>query len=334
MAKKSHKLQRSDSLFYFDALITLLPFAVLSCYRYGYGAILRIVSCMAVSVLCELIGSRIMKCPRDLSDCSALFIGAATALMLPANINFLIPFAGVAFSVIAVKLPLGGTFSSPFTATAAGFSFMTLCWADRIFSYPIIGGDPDSVNGLSLAKMLSQNTSIRPNYANIIDVLTGNYSGTMGASCVIVLLACSVYLCIRQRKIFFNISGYFATCAFMALLFPRISLQSFTRLTSLLMELCSGVTAFAGIYFVTDPATSPTKRVHRFWYGVFTGVICMVMRYFSGFEESTCFGILIANASWPAIQMRIAKIKKKNKTKSKTADIPSAEKVKEVSENG
>ncbi len=334
MAKKTQKLHRSDNLFYFDALVTLLPFVLLSVYRYGYGALLRIVSCMAVSVLCELIGSRLMKCPRDISDCSALFIGAATALMLPANVNFLIPFAGVAFSVIAVKLPLGGTFSSPFVPTAAGFAFMTLCWADKIFSYPIIGGSPDSVNGLSLAGMLSRNTSIRPNYANIIDVLTGNYSGTMGAAGIIVLLSCSVYLCIRQRKIFFNISGYLIACSVMALLFPRISLQEYTRLTSLLMELCSGVTVFAGIYFVTDPATSPIKRLHRFWYGVFTGVICMVMRYFSGFEESTCFAILIANASWPAIQMRIAKIKKKNKAKSGTAKTPSAVKGKEAEKNG
>lgn len=331
MAKKTKKLRRSEDVFYFDALIMLLPLVVLAVYRYGTDALLRVLSCMAVGVFCEFAGSVLMKCPRDLSDCSALFIGAATALMLPANISYLIAFSGVAFSVLAVKLPLGGTGSSPFVPVAAGFSFMTLCFAEKIFGYPIIGGSPDSTNGLSLAGMLSHSTSIRPNRANIIDALTGNFSGPMGASCVIVLLAGSIYLCVRHKRSIFNILGFLLSCSIMALIFPRIT-SHYTRLTSLLMEMCSGVLVFAGVFFVTDPATSPTKRSHRFFYGLFTGAVCMVMRYFSSFQESTCFSVLIANAAWPAVQMRIAKNKKKKQKRNDIKNSPDA--VKEGAENG
>lgn len=333
MAKKNKKLHRVENMFYLDTLLMLLPLIVTAVYRYGTGSLYRILSCMLVSVLCELIGAHFMKCPRDVSDCSALFIGAATALMLPANISYFIAFAGCAFAVLAVKLPLGGTQSSPFVPTAAGFAFMTLCWSDSIFGYPIIGGSPDSVNGLSLARMLSLNTSIRPNYANILDALTGNFSGPMGASCIIVLLAGSIYLCVRHKKSIFNIVGFLLACSVMALLFPRIN-SHYMRLTSLLMELCSGVIVFAGVFFVTDPATSPSRRSHRFFYGLFAGVVCMLIRYFSGFEESTSFGILIANASWPAVQMRIAKIKKKKQKKERQSiSDSSAETVKEGAKN-
>ncbi|MBQ3150256.1 MAG: RnfABCDGE type electron transport complex subunit D [Clostridia bacterium] len=318
MTKKTKKLRRNESVFYADTLVLLLPLAVLAVYRYGLGALCRILSCMLVAVLCEIIGSLLMKCQRDVSDCSALFIGAATALMLPANIPYLIAFSGVSFAVLAVKLPLGGTQSAPFVPTAAGFAFMTLCWSDKVFGYPIIGGAIDSVNGLSLSHMLSLGTSIRPNYANIFDVLTGNYSGPSGAGCIIVLLAGSIYLCLRHRKSVFNILGFLLSCSIMALLFPRIS-SNYTHLISLLMELCSGVLIFSAVFFVTDPATSPSRPSHRFMYGIFTGIVCMVMRYFSSFEESTCFGVLIANAAWPAIQIRITKIKKKKQIAPRTS---------------
>jgi len=138
-------------------------------------------------------------------------------------------------------------------------------------------------------------------------------------------------LCVRNKKSVFNITGFLLSCSVMALLFPRIT-SHYTRLTSLLMEMCSGVLVFSGVFFVTDPATSPSKRSHRFFYGLFTGAVCMVMRYFSSFQESACFGILIANAAWPAVQMRITKNKKKKQKRIGTKNSPDT--VKEGAEIG
>ena len=312
-SRKKKRLGKTPGrVFHFDALLMLLPLCVMAVYYYGTPALLRILACMAAGVVCEIVGAWIMRCPRDISDCSALFIGTAIALMLPADIPYFIALSGTAFAVAVVKLPLGGTQSVPFVPTAAGFAFMTLCWPDRVFRYPAIGTGSEYVQGTSLAGMLHSGTSIRPNTVNIFDILIGNFPGPMGASCVLVLAAGMIYLAVRYRRAIVNTLSFLLAAALMALLFPRIYAGN-VRLTSLLMELCSGFMIFAAVFFVTDPAISPRKLSHRFLYGFFSGIVCMLLRYFSNFEDSVCFGVLIADAVWPAVEVRLMRQEKKRR---------------------
>ena len=317
--KKKRARKTPGKVFHFDALLMLLPLCVIAVYYYGIGALTRILACMAAGVVCETAGAWIMRCPRDISDCSALFIGAATALMLPADIPYYIALSGTAFAIVVVKLPLGGTESVPFVPTAAGFAFMTLCWPDRVFRYPATGTGAEYVQGVSLAGMLHSGTSIRPNMVNIFDILTGNFPGPMGASCVLVLAAGMIYLAVRYRRAIINTLAFLLGAALMAMLFPRIYAGN-VRLTSLLMELCSGFIMFAAVFFVTDPAISPRKPGHRFLYGFFSGVVCMLLRYFSNFEDSVCFGILIADAVWPAVEIRLMRREKKRRRARKAKE--------------
>lgn len=317
--KKKRARKTPGKVFHFDALLMLLPLCVIAVYYYGIGALTRILVCMAAGVVCEAAGAWIMRCPRDISDCSALFIGAATALMLPADIPYYIALSGTAFAIVVVKLPLGGTESVPFVPTAAGFAFMTLCWPDRVFRYPATGTGAEYVQGVSLAGMLHSGTSIRPNMVNIFDIRTGNFPGPMGASCVLVLAAGMIYLAVRYRRAIINTLAFLLGAALMAMLFPRIYAGN-VRLTSLLMELCSGFIMFAAVFFVTDPAISPRKPGHRFLYGFFSGVVCMLLRYFSNFEDSVCFGILIADAVWPAVEIRLMRREKKRRRARKAKE--------------
>lgn len=311
-AQKKRMRTPEGRVFHFDALIMLLPAAVMAVYYYGTGALARIAACMGAAVLCEAVGAALMRCPRDLTDCSALFIGAATALMLPADIPYWIALSGTAFAVVVVKLPLGGTDSAPFVPAAAGFAFMTLCWPERIFVYPVSARWSGYGQGSSLAGMLHAGISIRPNTVKIFDILIGNVPGPMGATCALVLAAMLVYLGVRYRRSLLNALSFLLTCAVMAFLFPRIRSAN-GRMLSLLMELCSGVLIFAALFFITDPAISPQRRGHRILYGVFSGVVCMLLRRFSNFEESVCFGVLICNAVWPAFEVRLLRYEKKKK---------------------
>ena len=187
---------------------------------------------------------------------------------------------------------------------------MTLCWQDRVFRYPAIGTG-GFVQGTSLAGMLHSGISIRPNTVKIFDILIGNVPGPMGAS-ALVLLTMLIYLGIRYRRSVLNALSFLLSCAVMAFLFPRIHGVN-ARPVSLLMELCSGTLLFAALFFVTDPAISPQKSGHRILYGLFTGTVCMLLRRFSNFEECVCFGILICNAVWPAVEIRLIRYEKKKK---------------------
>ncbi len=308
------KPPKKERSIYTDLLIMLILPCVMACYYYGRRVIFLVLICMLTGVVCETVGAALMRCPRELQDCSSLFIGGAMVLMLPADIPVWIPVAGTAFAVLAVKLPLGGSRSAPFVPAAAGFSFMCLCWNDRVFTYPAIDTGFEYVQGTSLAKMLSLNTSIRPNTINVFDVLTGNFPGPSGATCIIVLLGSLAYLGFRHRQAIINSLGFIAGCAAMALLFPRIYAE-YARLTSLMMELCSGLLVFSALFFLPDPATSPNRPLYRFIYGTLTGIICMVLRYFGKFEESVCFVVLLMNGAWPAIESKLERQELKRRKK-------------------
>ena len=84
---------------------------------------------------------------------------------------------------------------------------------------------------------------------------------------------------------------------------------------------------FAALFFVTDPAISPQRPSHRVYYGAFSALVVMLLRRWSNLEDSVCFGILISNAAWPAIEVRlIRRAKKKKKARKAAAAAAAAEK--------
>jgi len=315
---------QKEKIFYRDMLVMLALPAVMACYYHGLAALRLILICMASAVLLEISGAFLMRCPRDLRDLSALFIGAAIPLMLPVSIPARIAVTGVAFGILAVKLPLGGTFSAPFVPAAAGFAFISICWPAAVFSYPL-AGTGGAVEGESLARMLSQGTSIRPNTINVFDILIGNVPGPMGAACIIVLLGSMAFMLLRNPRAIVNVLSFLGVCATMAALFPRI--YGGLRLLSLMMELCSGLLVFAALFLLTDPATSPKKLYRRAMYGAMTAVICMLLRRFGRFEESVCFAVLISNAIWPQIERWLKRALKEHEKKRKEASVTDKEAV-------
>jgi electron transport complex protein RnfD len=91
---------------------------------------------------------------------------------------------------------------------------------------------------------------------------------------------------------------YLATCAFMAILFPRIS---GTMANSVLIELCSGYLLFCGVFLLNDPVTAPRHWLARVFYGIFAGLLVMLLRYYGRFEEGACFAVLLVNTFAPTL---------------------------------
>ena len=149
---------------------------------------------------------------------------------------------------------------------------------------------------------------------SVSDILTGSVSGPMGTACAVVLLGCAVFLLIRRPRAFIGTFGFVLACAVLALLFPRVNTGA---LASLILEVCSGSLLFAAVFFITDPATSPRNPVYALIYGVYSGALCMITRYFGIYEESVCFAVIIANCSWPAVQNLLDKISENGKGRQK-----------------
>ncbi len=302
-----------------NLLVMLAAPLVMAWYYYGFSALLLAAVCAVSAVLCDLAGGLAIRRKRKQAyDFSALLTGILIALMLPADFPLSFAAAGCAFAVIAVKLPFGGGSSVPFVPAAAGFAFICVCWPADVFQYPAITAQFDlfasaaqGVPGASLAAMLRAGDSIRLTPVSVLNLLTGNFPGPMGTGCILVLLAASAYFIFTKPGVLFNTLGMLAACGAMALLFPRIFIDSkltFERglgtrlLSSALLELCSGALVFAAFFLLTQGAASPKKPLRRLLYGAFAGMVCMALRYFSVFEEGVCFALLLTDAAWPVLE--------------------------------
>ena len=294
-----------------ELAVVLTAGLIMAFYYYGLRALMLTGVSMLCAVLCELIGGKIFKAEVHLSDLSALIIGATVALCLPASSDWWLPCAASAFAILAVKLPFGGYKTAHFVPAAAGLAFVTVCSPQRVFGYSAVGDglarsvsflSEDFVAGDSVAYMLKKGNSIGTNVINYIDILVGNFPGAMGTACVLAIFGGFVFIMIRRPKTAAISLSFLTVCFVYALLFPRITTG---RLTSAFMELTAGLLLFAATVFLTDENIAPKRLIARICYGTFAGLVLMLLRSFSGFEDSTVFAVLLANAVAPAFDNRI-----------------------------
>lgn len=305
--KKKRNPFSLSSKYFGDYLIMLIAPCVMAWYYCGERALTVLLVSVASAVFCDLIGGLLLYNELTVRDLCAVFTGASIALMMPSTVPYYIPAVASAFAIVIVKLPLGGALKAPVIPAAAGFAFACVCFSAEVFSYPpaATSASGQFVSGVSLAAMLQKSSSMHLDLISSFDILSGSVSGAMGTGCAIVLIGCAVYLVFRRPHAAINTGGFLLSCCVMALAFPRVNTG---RLSSLILELCSGTLLFAAVFFITDPATSPKSPFHRFFYGIYAGVLTMLMRYFGVYEEGVCFAVILANCSWSLIASGLDKL--------------------------
>ncbi len=295
-------------LLWLDVLAMLALPCVSAWYYYGGQALKLLAVSVLSAVLCELFGGLLLNRRITVGDLSAAATGLMIALMLPASAPLWLPVCGSAFAIVAAKLPFGRVERLPFSPAAAGMAFLTVCFPKLVFTYPKVS-TALSGTGVSLAAMLAQNTSLSLGSVRAIDMLTGNFPGPMGASCILVLLGSALYLLIRRTKLFVTAAGFLAGGALVALCLPRVA----GLLPSVVMELCAGTMLFSALFLITEPGAQPEKLLRRLMFGFFGGALCLIIRRFGAFEESACFAVLLAQAAWPVADRRLNAARSKRK---------------------
>lgn len=279
-----------------DYIVMLLAVSAYAVFSYGTKALMLIGISVLTCLICRKIGNIIIRSNEPAADFSSLATGITIALLLPASAEWWMPvFAGI-FAIGVCVIPFGSAAKAPFVPAAAAVCFLSVCWGDKMFSYPATGlsayfGVTDS--SPSLTSMLMQSNSVGRNSASTLEILTGNVPSAMGAGCSIILIGALVYLLIRRPKGALPSVAFICSAALMAVIFPRVSTG---RAASLLMELCGGMLLFSAVFFMSYPSVLPERLLPRILWGFAGGIICMCTRYLGTLDESVAFGILITDA--------------------------------------
>ena len=89
--------------------------------------------------------------------------------------------------------------------------------------------------------------------------------------------------------------SFLATCCAISLVFPRI--YGVSSIYSLKYEILCSAIVFYAVFMLNEPATTPKNPTAKLVFGVLTGVLTMLFRYYGSYEIGGCFALLIVNAT-------------------------------------
>ncbi len=233
----------------------------------------------------------------DASDKSSTVAALTFCMMLPVSVPLYIVAVTVALTIMVGKHAFGGKDVYPFSLAALAMCVAAVNWPEEVFKAvtPLTsvsfwsGAAQSALTGSSQIKLGGLP------YVSTFDLLLGNHAAAMGSAFVLVIVAIGVFL-LATKQITWHIPvSFLATCAAFSLLFPRI--YGVSRLYSLKYEILCSAIIFYAVFMLNEPATTPKNPRAKLIFGVLTGLLTMLFRYYGSYEIGGCFALLLVNAT-------------------------------------
>lgn len=281
-----------------DVIIALLPIYLMSFFYYGTRAIVLGFCGAFFCFVFSVIGSLFLR-EKPVFDLTPIITGLIIPLLMPADIPYYVVVSACAVAILIVKFPFGGTGNNLFNPAAVGFASSAICWPELVFRYP---GTMQTIEvfGETTAKIAqspaySLSLGAVPDY-NVLDLLLGSAPGPMGATNILVVVACGIFLVVKKAVNWLTPTFFILPYAVLCLLFPRIGGSPFEALC---YELFSGTIVFGAFFMLTDPVTSPKRDFGKFLDALSAAVVVFLFRYFGGFEIGFASALIVMNVFSP-----------------------------------
>ena len=313
-------LHNSETTFNFhiDLLIGLLAVMVIAVVQNGF----RVLSLCLLSAfsawLVETVGLLLLKRRGD-TDLRSIAMGMIIALICPVTVPVWLPVSAAVFSVLFIRVLLAVNYKTLFITPVIAWLYMLSVAPSEMTTYPAMrffGAFPliENVDGFaatgSIAQQLQANQM--PSYS-FMDLLSGNYPGGMGTTCIFVILCTCLYFIYRKSMAWQVSLSMIITVSAFALIFNR---TSGNLAFSVLYELTSSSYIFAAVFIAGDIINAPMQTKAKIIYGVLIGILTMLFRYMGLAEHCVAIALFIVNLfceflDFLALKYNITKIRKK-----------------------
>ncbi len=276
-------------------VIALLPATAFGVYNFGLHALLVILTTVATTVLTEYLYDKCMKKKNSISDFSAVVTGLLLALNLPPQAPLWLGIIGGIFAIIVVKMLFGGLGQNFMNPALGARCFLIISFTSIMTNF-----DCDAYTGATpLAVIKSGEGSVE-----LLDMVIGRISGTIGETSMIALLIGAVFLLV-MGVIDLRIPGsYIISFALFVLLFSGHGFD----MEYLVSQLAGGGLMLGAFFMATDYVTRPITKAGQYIFGIFLGVMTGIFRLFGPSAEGVSYAIILGNLLVPLIE-RVTKPK-------------------------
>ncbi len=230
----------------------------------------------------------------------SIFPGLFLSLVLPINTPISVLFFGSFIATVVGKMLFGGFGNNVFNPALIGYLFVILIYGPMIAAN---GGylNPLEMDAVTTATPLSNiatvegigtyETLIKP-YGSLFEFFVGIIPGTIGETSAFLCIVAFIYLT------FFKVIKWKIPAVYIATVFGMTYvIGTFNNLGIWypLFQIMSGGLMFGAVFMATDPVTSPTTPIGQVLYGLFLGILTVMIRYLTPYPEGVMTSILTLN---------------------------------------
>lgn len=235
--------------------------------------------------------------------------GLLIPMIVPVNTPIWMIAVATAFSVIFAKEIFGGTGMNIFNPALITRAFLFFAYpkamsGDEVFvrtgsalcNTPIEG--TQVVDGFSGATPLAQVASGLHIECSTLDAFLGTIPGSIAETSTLAILIGAVVLLATRVASWRIMLSVFVGGAVTSAIIAAFSETAPT----VVQQLCLGGFAFAAVFMATDPVTGCRTNTGKIIYGLFIGVMAIIIRMFNtGYPEGAMMAVLLGNAVAPLI---------------------------------
>jgi Na(+)-translocating NADH:ubiquinone oxidoreductase B subunit len=290
-------------------IISVIPCVLAALYFFGLRFIAMIVVTYAAGLAVEATFSMVRK--ESINE--GFFVtGILFPLILPPNLPLWMVALGVAFGVFIGKELFGGTGRNVFNPALVGRCFLSLAYPKTMAaswvepSHELTGSlltwvspSLDAVSGATPLALAKQGEM-----GSIAHQLMGSVSGSAGETSAILIILGGTFLLftrVASWRTVVSMLGSFVILTVALIVGGAVDYPISGVFGPVIWHLFAGGLLFGAFYMATDPVTSPTTNVGKWFYGIIIGSTTVLIRNFTGYVEGVTFAILLGNIVAPIL---------------------------------
>ncbi len=273
------KKLKSERFVWLDIMITLITLEIMQFFYYGARAVVLCGICAVVSLITEIICTRLMGRHFTADDLYCISDALIVTLMLPAVIDFKIAGIACVFTVI-IKNEFGGRKNMIFSPASVAYVFMLTSWRSQLIMYTephVHTGISEKAGNLVSSASHVFNTTGKLNFTDF-EILMGNMAGSLS---MLLLVVSAVILFFRSDISKGAFVGTITGTLFLACILPMCS----NIYDSVKYTFSTNMVLFASVYIISDRRIAPKHNYYAFFYGFFTAVFSYALVAFTQKEN-------------------------------------------------
>ncbi len=288
---------KSSQQHYDYMLIALIPLVICATFVYSLRVLLVCAVAMLTARIVDVGIAVLRKKEIEAEDKSSTVAALTFCMMLPVSVPLYIVVVSVALTILVGKHAFGGKDVYPFNLAALAMCVAAVNWPEEVFKAvtPMTNVNFWTGAAESTSSALSRIKLGGLPYISTFDLLLGNHAAAMGSAFVLVILSVGVFLLATKHITWHVPVSFLVTCSAISLAFPRI--YGVTNLHSLKYEVLCSAIVFYAVFMLNEPATTPKNPRAKLVFGVLSGVLTMLFRYYGSYEIGGCFALLLVNAT-------------------------------------